>query len=164
MSNAYEALCAIYDRGQARVNSVVRPTLIGKKRADLRVLVRSMSENVATVVINYVSQVLNGGHQQWCENDYLVDDHQDLLNVLAMINGPYSQKVAENVKAVLAHTGEEMTWPYDEEDDEDHDPLGHLDTAFYTYDKEFCQEVLDWIRAKDIETAKAMLEAGSEAL
>ena len=159
--NAYETLCEIYDRGQARIDSMVPVTMSIEDRGSLRPLVRTLTENVATYVLNYTAQVLNGGHQQWVDNDYLVDDHESLLLVLRMINGPCCKKVIKNVEAVLKYCGEDLCMPYDEcdpEEDDLSDPFGPLDTSFYKYDKEFCEEVLTWVRTQDLETAKVMVK------
>jgi hypothetical protein len=114
---------------------------------------------VAVVVLNYTSQVLNGGHQQWVDNDYLVDDHEDLLAVLTMIGGPYSLKVIENVNAVLRVTGDELCMPDMEDEGDYDDPFDEIDSKFYKYDKEFCDEVYAWIRSTEVATVKALMSA-----
>jgi hypothetical protein len=159
MNNSYESLCAIYDRADARIKATLPATIKPDHKVRLRPPIRSLSENVAVVVLNYTSQVLNGGHQQYTDNGYLASDHQDLLAVLTMIGGPYSLKVIENVNAVLKVTGDELCMPDMEDEGDYDDPFDEIDSKFYKYDKEFCDEVYAWIRSTEVATVKALMSA-----
>jgi hypothetical protein len=158
MSNSYEILNRIYDRAETRTDTLIRLEMTPMEKEAVGHLARSFNENVAYYVLNYAAQVLNGGHQQWVDNGYLKTDFEHLQTVLTAINSKHCGEVLAFINQVEIYCGPEREMPYVDDEEDFSDPFDKLDSAFYRFDKEFLDEVVAFIRAKDVETARAIFE------
>ena len=114
---------------------------------DMRIFSCTLCQNIAYLVINYVSQVLNGGHSQWIDNGYYKEDGEHLIRALKHIDGVWCRKVINLIhKANAQHDidthVEEHEW------DSISEELDKLDTEFYDFEEEFLLEVETWVKKK----------------
>jgi hypothetical protein len=131
----------LYDAGDLKMTKLGLAT-----HNEMRIMVCSFYQNVATLVMNYTSQVLNGGHQQWIDNEYAEDEGQDLLKVLRFIDGEHCRRVINLVEqATRLYKRDDID--YDDEEDWGavDRALSPLDTEFYSFNDEFCVEIENWL-------------------
>ena len=114
---------------------------------DMRIFSCTLCQNIAYLVINYVSQVLNGGHSQWIDNGYYRTDGTYLITVLDHIGGVWCKKVINLIsKANNIHQIDYKNELDEEEWDSLSEQLEPLDTEFYSYDNEFLLEIETWVK------------------
>lgn len=119
---------------------------ISDNDVEMRMFTCSLPQNISYLVLNFTSQVLNGGFQQYIDNGYYKEEAHHLTKILRHINGPLSQKVID----LLFKAGQ--TYNVDDlyKDDTDFEnvaqALDELDTEFYSYSENFELEVENWIK------------------
>lgn len=115
---------------------------------EMRMFTCSLVQNAAYLVLNFISQVCNGGFQQYIDNDYYKEEAHHLTKILNHINGNLSKRIVD----LLFKAGQ--TYNVDDLYDDDTDfetvtqALDELDTEFYSYSENFELEVEDWIIAQ----------------